>query len=129
MKRVATSSEHDLQAAVVQHLKLRQRPRVFYCAIPNGEYRSKRTASRLKQQGVIPGAPDLLVLCQGIAYGLELKTEAGHASQAQRTVSRQWGEAGGFYFIAYGLDSALTFLEDIGAIEPSKDSVRVRNAA
>lgn len=123
MRRIATSTEFELQAAIVQHLRLRQRPKTFWFAVPNGEYRSKTTARRLKRQGVVRGAPDLVILCEGTAYGLELKTEIGHASADQRSVSKQWADAGGHYFIAYGLDSALTFLEGIGTIEPDQDFI------
>lgn len=55
--------EHDLQVACVEwfryqypHLNLR----LF--AVPNGGYRDRKTASKLKDEGVISGVSDLILL-------------------------------------------------------------------
>ena len=59
----------------------------FFAAIPNGGHRARRTAGRLKAEGVRRGVPDYLFpLRRGGFAGLaiELKTTAGRASAEQR---------------------------------------------
>lgn len=61
------------QQAAAQELKLLH-------AIPNGGYRSKATAARMKAQGVKPGVPDMcLPVPRGTYHGLyiELKRQKG----------------------------------------------------
>ena len=124
-----SSPEFQIQRAVVQHLMLRRRKGVSFMAIPNGEYRSKRTAGRLKAAGVRAGAPDMLVIVDGRPYGLEIKTETGRMSPDQRAMQQEWREAMAVYHVAHGLDEALRFLEDIGAITSSRGRPAVREAA
>lgn len=115
------SPEYDLQCAVVQHLKRRQKPGVFFFAVPNGEKRSAITGARLKKMGVRAGVADLVVLVNGTAFGIELKASAkGRQSPAQVVAGREWEDAGGEYFIASSLDDALELLEQIGAIHPNR---------
>lgn len=108
--------EEAIQHAVVEHLKARARPGVWYCAIPNGELRSKRTAARLVRQGVVAGAPDLLIIADGKACGLELKAAKGRLSPAQKHVMEAWRKAGGFFSVAHGLDEAIDALQAWKAI-------------
>lgn len=109
--------EYALQKAVVYHLAIRQRPNIYWCAIPNSGGRiSARTGAYLKAMGLRAGAPDLLLVIKGRAYGLELKAGKGRQSTAQMGAEHDWEDAGGEYFIARGLDEALGILEVIGAI-------------
>lgn len=77
-------SEEDLQKAVWQHVILKA-PDAIAFAIPNGEYRSKRTGARLKAQGVVAGVPDMAFVLQGgtIAF-MEFKAAKGRLSPAQK---------------------------------------------
>lgn len=62
--------------------------RLFH-AIPNGGHRARRTAARLKAEGVRAGVPDYcLPVARGGFHGLyiELKTNAGRLSPEQH----QW---------------------------------------
>lgn len=57
-------------------------------AIPNGGYRNKITAAKLKAEGVKPGVPDIcLPVARGRYHGLyiELKTRQGKISTKQQT--------------------------------------------
>lgn len=54
--------------------------------IPNGGYRGKIEASRLKSTGVVPGIPDLCLVYFERTYFFELKTEIGIISQVQRDI-------------------------------------------
>ena len=114
MKR--NDAELRLQCAVVQHLRLRCPRDVFFAAIPNGEHRSKKTGARLKAMGVIAGAPDLLIIANGIVHGLELKAEGGRQSAAQRAVEDRWRAAGGIYAVTTGIDETLATLVAWGAL-------------
>lgn len=65
---------------------------VMLVAVPNGGMRSKRTAGRLKAEGVSPGYPDLLLdLARGGFHGWrgELKAEGGRVTDTQK----QWHKA------------------------------------
>lgn len=55
--------------------------------------------------------PDLLLWHAGESYALELKAEAGSASEAQRNMLGKLSAAGVHTAIAHGLDRALAVLE------------------
>lgn len=109
--------EHELQKAVVAHLRLALMPNVYYTAIPMGEWRGFSTGKRVKEMGAMPGAPDILLIVGGVPYGLELKAGAGKQSAAQVATEALWGAAGGVYAIARGIDDALDLLQSWGAIK------------
>jgi len=48
------------QAVFVEEFRYRY-PNLLLFHIPNGEYRNKQTAARLKKMGVLPGVPDLFI--------------------------------------------------------------------
>jgi hypothetical protein len=108
--------EYELQCTVAEHLRLRSPVSVYWCAIPNGGLRNKAVAAQLKRSGVRAGAPDLLVIVRGTAYGVELKAKGGKPSPAQIDTHVEWQMAGGAYQVCTGLDETLEYLEKIGAI-------------
>ena len=63
-------------------------------SIPNGGLRDKMTAITLKATGLYKGAADLLVIYRGWVGFVELKTEAGIQSPAQRQFEAHCIEAG-----------------------------------
>jgi len=81
---------------------------IRYAAVPNGGKRRPKEAAQLKNQGVQPGFPDLLILIAPFAYGnvrapasrpkslyVELKTEDGTLS-AEQIEWRDWLKSNGF---------------------------------
>lgn len=110
--------EFKFQAALVRHIRARLLPRVYYNALPFGEYRTKATAGRLAAMGVRPGASDLLFLREGQAIALELKVKGGRQSETQKQFEAEWRAAGGIYALAFSMDEALALLEDLGLIRP-----------
>lgn len=61
----------------------------FVYAVPNGGYRSKRTASVLKAEGVKSGIPDLHCFVAMDPYHslyIEMKTQTGDLSESQKAV-------------------------------------------
>src|SRR5690349_13530381 len=93
-------SEHEIQKALVQHLKLFAYPDVYWTAIPNGSKRTIGVARKLKAEGVRAGAPDILLIREGKALGLELKAAGGAQSPAQKATEELWWKAGGHYVVA-----------------------------
>ena len=108
--------EYEIQCAVVKHLHARAPKSVYWCSIPNEGKRPPRIGKRLKDMGLRAGAPDLLVIVRGTAYGVELKAGKGKPSPAQLDTQVGWMMAGGAYQLCTGIDETLQYLEQIGAI-------------
>jgi VRR-NUC domain len=103
--------EGQIMAAIADHFAWRARPGIWWAHIPNGGLRSKVEAAILRGHGVKPGAPDLLIVANGKAHFLEVKTEAGRVSQAQADCHEELRRAGAEVGGAFGLDEALRQLE------------------
>lgn len=82
--------EHRLQCACVRWFNLQYpalRGRLF--AVPNGGRRDAATGARLKEEGVVAGVADLILLKSNSRYGallVEMKAGRGRQSPSQR----QW---------------------------------------
>src|SRR5438309_2328709 len=100
-------SEHDLQAGIVQAIRLKYR-RVLVYAVPNGGSRGPVEGGRLKAEGVTAGIPDLaLVLPDGRAAFLEVKTPDGQLRPEQRRFG-EWAHLRGIpWAVVRNLDQAL----------------------
>lgn len=110
--------EAQMQMAVWQHIVLRKPKNVIAYAVPNGEKRSKRTAGRLKAQGVVAGVADLaFVLSDGRAAFMELKAAGGRLSPAQKAFQDQCAAMEVEHAVCASLDSALSILTAWGVIK------------
>lgn len=84
--------EHRLQCSCVKWFRLaypKHRHNLF--AVPNGGYRTKTTASKMKAEGALSGVADLILLLPSGAYHalcIEIKTDKGRQSEAQK----EWQE-------------------------------------
>jgi hypothetical protein len=110
--------EADLQRAVVQalHFALPRTAIVHHCAneVTEAGPRGARRQAILVGMGVHPGFADLIVLCDGRALFLELKSLKGRLSPAQETF-RDVVLAQGFgWSLVRSLDDALGALADHG---------------
>jgi hypothetical protein len=103
--------EQTLQRAVVEHLRWRARPGVWWCHLANGGWRSPIEAKIFKALGVVAGAPDLLIVADGRAYFLELKAPRGRVSAAQHECHEALRAAGASVAIADNIDEALELLQ------------------
>ena len=117
-------AEFRLTCAVADLLKFTAKPNVYWTHLPFGEARSPRTGGRLKRMGTRPGAGDFLLLLNGRAVMLELKTPKGRQSDTQRATERDWTVAQGLYFLARTFRAARAFLEMIEAIRPDRSLTR-----
>ncbi len=105
-------SEHVEQAQLVARCRhLRQGLLVF--AIPNGGLRDKRTAARLRAEGVLAGVPDLLVAESRMGYHgmfIEMKAENQRRPSSVRPIQRRVHEMlrrrGYRVEVCYGVDDA-----------------------
>ena len=89
--------EDALQRAVCQYLALR---RLDFHSHPNERKAHPIEIARLKAMGMMPGIADLEINVGPSAYFIELKTETGRLSPAQRTfrddcrrLGKPWGLA------------------------------------
>ncbi len=98
-------SEHLEQVYFVQWFRRKYSPvRIF--AIPNGGWRSKATAMRLKSEGVCRGVPDLYV--PEWKLWIEMKKETGgRVSPEQRDWQRYLTEeCGDTWMVCHGCEMA-----------------------
>jgi hypothetical protein len=83
--------------------------------VPNGGWRSKATAGRLKDAGVRPGVPDLcLPVPRGFYHGLWLELKVRRRGARLTPEQRRWLDdlrrQGYWAEVCYGADAALTAL-------------------
>jgi hypothetical protein len=106
---VAQQSEHGIQVDIVNSLRAELPADCIVFAVPNGGGRSKAEAGRLKAEGVVPGIPDLCVLCAGLsgALGLEVKKPLGVQSSIQKAMAETWVACGGRYVVVRSVEEAL----------------------
>jgi hypothetical protein len=108
--------EQDLQRAVFQHIDARSARGVFAFHPANGGWRSKIEAKILKGMGVRPGVPDVIAIKAGRVCALELKSEHGRLSPAQKETIDALKQAGAVVAVADNLDDALDKLELWGVL-------------
>ena len=116
-RKKAARPEARLQRTVVQHLLLND---AFFMSIANEGKRSAIMGHELKLMGMLPGAADLLIVVDGKAHFLELKSPDGVQSASQRTFQQDCRNNGVPYEIVFNLPEALKVLSDWRAIRPVK---------
>src|SRR5262249_58953888 len=70
--------EQQIQRAVLEHLKLRHAPGVYWFHVANGGYRAPIEAKVLKSLGVMAGAPHLFLVPGGKTHRPDFKGQGGH---------------------------------------------------
>jgi len=109
--------EQAIQKTVVQHLRSRSEPGVFFWSTPNEGKRGFVNAAALKAMGMTAGVPDLLILKGGTLYALELKSPSGRLTPSQRLVMDRMRDCGAFVAAVFSLDEALVTLEFWGVLK------------
>lgn len=113
--------EHLTQKACVEWFNL-SKPRLRGClvAVPNGGRRDAKTGARLRDEGVVAGCADLLLLVPNKFYGclcIEMKTEEGRQSAAQKAWQETIAKAGNKYVVCRSLGDFIfavdAYLQDI----------------
>jgi hypothetical protein len=100
-------SEAQIQKAVFAHLKQRG---ALAWHVPNGP-------DARRKSGYLEGCPDVHVLHKGRFYAIELKADGGRATEAQLEVMSRINRAGGFSYVAEGLDEAIRGLDLWGILK------------
>lgn len=108
--------EHRIQSACVKWFKL-QYPKLQYIlfAVPNGGRRDGLTGAKLKEEGVIPGVADLILLKSNRFYGslcIEMKTPAGEQKEAQKAWQKEVESTGNKYVICRSIDDFIREITD-----------------
>ena len=105
-------SEHTEQCALFEWAEAMQNkyPELqLMFAVPNGEYRHKSTAARLKKAGVKAGVPDIILpVARGayISLAIELKYGKNKPSEAQAWWIKRLREQGYAVGIFYSWEAA-----------------------
>ncbi|MDR0620314.1 MAG: VRR-NUC domain-containing protein [Deltaproteobacteria bacterium] len=96
--------------------KLVPKPKILYYAVPNGGWRNKVVAVKLKAQGVRPGVPDMVIpVPRGGYHGLyiELKrAKGGQVSAYQKDWIENLREHGYRAEVCAGADAAMAVVVD-----------------
>lgn len=100
----AVNGEHVEQVTFVRWFRATY-PGVRIFAIPNGGYRDKRTAQRLKDEGVEPGVPDLYVPAWGLWIEMK-RTKGGKVSEDQAEWLDYLQSVGDSVVVGYGWEDA-----------------------
>lgn len=108
--------EELIHKAIVQYLKLAGAAHHFYWLhVPNGGSRNKIEAANLKRMGVIPGVADLMIVPEGgRAHWLEVKSETGKQSPAQKAFAATMEALGSPYAVVRSVDEAEAALKGWG---------------
>jgi hypothetical protein len=118
-RRRRDEQERELHAAVAQLLRWILRPPTFWTTFPagGGGLEHGRMMARL---GLRAGFPDIIVFHPSllghhtIVVGLELKTEIGRQSGAQRDVERDFTATGAIYALCRSIDDVQAVLRSAG---------------
>jgi len=87
VRKRPSQDEHNLQSACVKWFRLQYRQYAHNLfAVPNGGWRTKSEAGKLKAEGALAGVADLILLKSNRHYGallIEMKTRIGKQSDSQ----------------------------------------------
>jgi len=115
VRKPPSDEEHRIQAACVRWFRLKYphlAARLF--AVPNGGRRDGITGARLKEEGVLAGVADLILLVPNAKYHallIEMKTPKGRQSDSQRAWQR--AVAGNEYYLYVICRSLEEFMKKI----------------
>ena len=110
------NAEARIQAAIVEYVRY-VAPQVVIFHVPNGGLRSRSEAARFKWVGTLAGVLDLvLVLPDGRVAFWEIKTSAGHLSDAQWAFINRLEDLGHVCAVVRDIDDARRELAELGII-------------
>jgi hypothetical protein len=92
--------ESEIQAAIVKALS---QLGFLVIHVPN-----QATRGKYRYSGLLPGAPDLIVIGNNRIYFMEVKKHNGKQSPSQMVVQRMIEERGFEYYVVRSLDDALS---------------------
>ncbi len=110
-------TEHTIQATLISELDYKMRRELVRMAIPNGGMRHPIVGRKLKEEGLLPGSPDLVfALEQGRTLWLEMKKEGGRLSDEQVGLHSKLRALGHEVMVAYSVDQAMEICRRYGIL-------------
>lgn len=112
--KIKTPSEYDEQKMLIGWLNAMG---IAYFAVPNEGLRTQRNGARLKAQGMVAGAPDIVLVDLTIAevpVAIEMKAKKGRLTDSQRNMHDIMRRAGWLVIVAHGVDDAIGQLRKAG---------------
>ena len=109
VRRSQSDEEHRIQVSCVRWFRLKY-PHLFarLFAVPNGGRRDGITGARLKEEGVLAGVADLILLVPNADYHallIEMKTPKGRQSESQKAWQQEVCAEGEYkYVVCRSLD-------------------------
>ena len=107
-RRKPKNDEHKLQSAAFKWFRL-QYPKMIHnlFAIPNAAKRTARVGAYMKEEGLLPGVADVVLMKSNRFYGacfFEFKTHKGRQSESQKEWQQKITNDGYKYVIVRSLD-------------------------
>lgn len=116
IRKPQSDEEHQTQVACVNWFRLKYpKLRNILFAIPNGGRRDAVTGSKLKEEGVVAGVADLILLKRNKEYGalcIEMKTESNGQSDTQKKWQKEVEATGNKYIVCRSLDEFMKVITD-----------------
>lgn len=116
IRKPPSDEEHQTQVACVNWFRLKYpKLRNVLFAIPNGGRRDKKTGTTLKEEGVVAGVADLILLKRNQRYGalcVEMKTKSGSQSETQKKWQKEVEATGNKYVVCRSLDEFMKEITD-----------------
>ena len=106
--------EQQLHRAVTHFLRVAVPERVVWFHVPMGGARSKTEAAIFKGLGAKAGVPDLCFVHDGAVFFIELKTQKGRLSKAQRDMIERLRMAGAQTYVCRDVPSVARVLRSQG---------------
>lgn len=110
------NEEHKIQCSCIRYFRLKYpKFKNMLFAVPNAARRSARNGAYMKDEGMLPGVADLILLKSNRFYGglcLELKTEKGKQSKSQKDWQKDAEANGAKYVVIRSLDEFIKVVDD-----------------
>lgn len=103
-------SEHLEQVTAVRWFRDNY-PGVLIFSIPNGGFRHKAVAEKMRLEGVVPGIPDLMI--PAWRTFVEMKAQKGRLSEHQKEKIAYLSESGYRCLVCYGFDDFKAKIMDL----------------
>lgn len=114
-RKKSLNEEHYMQCSQVRYMRAKHPDlsHVFF-AVPNGQKRTARQTSWLKEEGMVPGVSDMILLKPNSLHGylcIENKSASGHQSTEQVLFQEAVEKNGGKYALVRSLDEFIHVIE------------------
>lgn len=116
MTKLPGATEAQIQRQIISYLRLNL-PGAIVAHVPNAiDIAGKdaaRAVSKAKREGMLPGFPDLVCVWRGEVFFVEVKTDTGRLSQAQKQVIEAIREQATIVIVARSCDDLAVHLSAV----------------